>query len=422
MQLVVTAATIATFGVAAVATAPDPRFAAAPDPLFAAVLGAVSAAVNDTLAATPIGQYPGVGRPGGAPGWRTTNYAAWTSGFLPGMLWQLYNATSAAGDPASAWWLARAAERTAPLAPAADINSTHDLGFMVFTSFGAQWALTRDAAARTVALRAAHTLARRFVPAVGAFRSWGQPNPERTMQTIVDNMMNLELVLWAAAEEGNATLDAMARSHSAVTSRDFFQPWARGCVWHLAVYNDSSGALLSRTSTSGGLGTDTVWSQGQAWAVAGFALAYRYTREPAFLARARDAADCFVAATAACCAGAPRYSQPLWDFNATAPGDLPAVDTSAAAIGAAGLVELAAYVPPPDRARYLGAARDMLRGALDHWRFAARANDAVLANGTLLPDVGVATVWGDYYLLVAGARWAATPRAWRAAAAPPGVA
>ena len=389
------------------------------DPLLSTVLAAVTEAANATMLATPSDRYPGYGNPDGAPGWRFTTYAAWSAGFLPSMLWLLYNASLRSNDSSSEWWLAQATARTAPLAPGALINTTHDLGFMVYLPFGAQYALTHNTTARDVALRAAATLATRFIPAVGAIRSWGQPGPDHAAQVIIDNMMNLELLFWAGAESGNATYTAMAVSHCAVTARDFFQPWtaAQGCCWHLAVYDDRTGALLSRTSERGGLGPDTVWSQGQAWAIAGYAIAYRYTRNASFLSVGLAAAECYMAATEACCGGnSDRVFAPLWDFNATASSGLQ-VDTSAATIAAAGLIELAWYAPPASRARLLSFANATLNGVLGAWRFVAGSNDAVLRNGSLEADVGVALIYGDYYLLQAAMRWDATPEEWRAEAA-----
>lgn len=266
---------------------------------------------------------------------------------------------------------------------------------MVFTSFGAQAQLTGDAAARAVVLTAAASLATRWMPEVGMLRSWGQPNANRTAQVIVDTLMNLELLFWAGNASGNATLTALARSHADRTAADFFQPWTveRGCCWHLVEYNDSTGALLFHTSRGGGLGADTVWTQGLAWAIAGFSIAYRYTGEAAYLAQSAAAADCFLAGLSATSGGGgpPLSGEPLWDFNAssaTSPGLV--VDSSVGAIAAAGLAELASHsTPPAARARYASAARGILASAAAHWAHAPGEDGggATLRNGTLLPDV-----------------------------------
>ena len=191
-----------------------------------------------------------------------------------------------------------------------------------------------------------------------------------------------------------------------MTQRDFFQPWARGCAWHLVVYNDSTGAMISRTSESGGLGQNTIWSQGQAWAIAGYAIAYEYTRDPSFLEQAVSAAECYVALVNACCGeGTDDHFAPIWDFNATGASQVHAVDLSAGVIAASGLIRLSAFVSSSQRESYLDFANKTLRSSLQYWRFAPDSNVAVLRNGTLTPDFGVALIYSDYYLLEAAVRW-----------------
>ena len=112
-------------------------------------------------------------------------------------------------------------------------------------------------------------------------------------EVIVDNMMNLELLFWASTQ-GNRTFQDIAISHADVTLRDIFQPFNPGCVWHLLQYDYTTGALKNRSSTPQGLGLNTVWSRGQAWATNGYAIAYRFTQLPRFLAAAQAAADCFL--------------------------------------------------------------------------------------------------------------------------------
>lgn len=133
----------------------------------------------------------------------------------------------------------------------------------------------------------------------------------------------------------------MAVSHANRMITDIFQPDKPGCVWHLITYNDSDGTILNRSSTPQGLGLDTVWSRGQGWATYGFIMAYRYTQDPAYLATAAAAADCFIKLVSACCSS---DWAPWWDFYAGPPlapdGPKAKKDTSAAMIAAGGIIEL----------------------------------------------------------------------------------
>ncbi len=157
-------------------------------------------------------------------------------------------------------------------------------------SFGAQYVLTgrTNASALTILTNTAASLASRYSPIVGATQSWGvHPPPDHQFRVIVDNMMNLELLYFVGNVTGNQTLSTMASTHASTTQRTFFQPWTgNSCTWHMVVFNDTNGEIISRSSTPQGLGTDTVWSRGQGWAVNGFAISYRFTQLPAHLAQA----------------------------------------------------------------------------------------------------------------------------------------
>jgi unsaturated chondroitin disaccharide hydrolase len=180
-------------------------------------------------------------------------------------LWKLYNYTTSVGDPAAAWWLQQATARTAPISSEQYDNTTHDVGFMVFYSFGQQYKLTGSQAARNVTLQTAHTLATRFSPVVGCIESWGaivpDPTPSTTFEVIIDNMMNLELLWWAANETGNGTLLAMAQSHTNHMMTDMIR--ANGCSWHLVTYSAYNGSVLSQTSTPQGYNATSIWGRGQ---------------------------------------------------------------------------------------------------------------------------------------------------------------
>ncbi len=189
---------------------------------------------------------------------------------------------------------------------------------MTWGSFGQQYLITGNTTAANILVSTSHALAQRFVPTVKAFESWGPLHPKNEqIEVIVDNMLNLQLMFFAGAYSNNETLTNMAISHAGESSsacesvaciplslvlanpldttlENWFQPWCNGCVWHLVVFNESSGEVLNRSSTPQGLSKDSVWSRGQAWAVNGFTLAFRYTRLERYLTTAQFAADAYL--------------------------------------------------------------------------------------------------------------------------------
>jgi hypothetical protein len=279
------------------------------------------------------------------------------------------------------------------------------------------WHLTGNQTAREYLHTTAASLCTRFNAKVGCLRSWNNAakEPSNWFKVIADNLMNLELLWWAGNDTGNSTFTAIAHSHTRRMMRDLFQPFNPGCAWHLITYDESTGSVLNRSSTPQGLGLNTVWSRGQAWAINGFVIAHRFTGEAAYLAQALAAADCFLRLLGACCGeGTPFLGVPLWDFNVT--GDARWVDTSAAMIAAEALVELS-WSAGAAGPRYLAAAMDLIGAVETHFVFADKENDAVIKNGTVtFPLAGISIIYGEFYHLVASMKLDATPRALREAA------
>ena len=291
---------------------------------------------------------------------------------------------------------------------------------MVYTPFGQQYSLTGNTTALSIVLQTAESLCTRFSAAVGCIESWGVfPPPNDRFEVIADNLMNLELLWFTGTHAQNQTVLDIAHSHARRMMRDLFQPAdvsGGGCVWHLLTYDFRTGALLNRSSTPQGLGLDTIWSRGQAWAVYGYAVAFRFTADPAYLAQAQAAAECYIRQVSACCSsGTPYAWAPLWDFNASSTRT---VDTSAAMIAADAIIEIAWHSDAATRARLLAFAKATLDAVLARYAFAPGANDAVLNNGTTgYPTAGISIIYADYYLLEAAMRWDATPSEWRGEAA-----
>ena len=316
--------------------------------------------------------------------WTTTGPQSWGSGFFPGRLWYGYQ------DTASDTLRAQAQAWQAGLAGQASNTTMHDVGFIVFDSFGNGYRLTGNDAYRQTVLTAAASLSTRYNAKVGAIRSWNSGPTE--FKVIIDNMMNLELLLWASKHGGKRAWYDQAVSHALKTATNHVRP--DGSSYHLVTYNPATGAVKSRTTVQGAADAST-WARGQAWTIHGFTMVYRETGDVRFLATARRAADWYLDHL-------PADQVPYWDFSAPGIPDAPR-DTSAAAIAASGLLELARL--DPDRAhnvRYLTRAKGILTALMSPpWISEGTGSEAVLLHGTYSApggNVDTGLTWGDYYL------------------------
>jgi hypothetical protein len=217
-------------------SAAGPLAAPFPDSLYTTI----AAAVNATITQLGPGSdyvYPTQGTAPGAYGWATASSGSWVSGFFPSILFKLFERSGLA----DAYSFAQANARSAGIAAQQFNRGTHDVGFMVFTPFGAQYRLTGNATALAIVLQAAESLCTRFSARVGCTESWGvYPPTNDVFEVIADNMMNLELLWFAGTYSHNQTVLDIATSHTRRMMRDLFQPAAMsggGCVWHLLTYS-----------------------------------------------------------------------------------------------------------------------------------------------------------------------------------------
>ena len=325
-------------------------------------------------------RFPTVAVPGRP--WRTSGTGGWLAGFWPGRLWLAYQAD---GRPV---WARRAAARQAPLAVRQDDTSAHDLGFVLQTSFGRGAALAGRRQDADVIRRAAAALATRYVPSVAAIRCWDGPVGQVTVN--IDNLMNLELLFQGADLGGPARWRDLAVQHALTSARWQVRP--DGSTFHVVRLDEQTGLPVWR-GTVQGAADESTWARGHAWAVHGFTTAYRESRDERLLDAARRTAGFAVAQ-------APRDGVPWWDYDA--PGTRR--DTTAAAVLASGLLELARIDPDPAlRARWRAAGRHTLRSLIGR-RYLARGTGAwsVLLHGrhdATYDESGV--TYGDHYLLEA---------------------
>jgi unsaturated chondroitin disaccharide hydrolase len=340
--------------------------------------------LRSTAAFVQTGSYPFLTRSSGD--WSGKGPSWWTSGFYPGSLWLVY------GHTRNPYWRAEAQRLQAGLESQKNNDSTHDVGFIVFNSFGNGYKATGDASYRKVVLRAAASLASRYSPKVGAIRSWGDSS-SHNFTVIIDNMMNLELLFWASRHGGKRAWYRLAVKHAERTMRDHVRP--DGSTYHVVDYNPDTGAVR-RKRTAQGYRAGSTWSRGQAWALYGFAMTYRETGDARFLQTARKAADWFLDHL-------PPDKIPLWDFSAQ--GSQPR-DSSAAAIAASGLLELSTREPQRGRGRrYRSAARSIIR-SLSSRAYLARGtpSQSILLHGTANKPSGESNsglIFGDYYFVEA---------------------
>ncbi len=321
--------------------------------------------------------------------WKTAGMYDWRSGFFPGCLWYAfeYSRDDSLKAAAIRW--------TEGLEPVKNYTANHDVGFMMFCSYGNGYRLTGNPAYKDVLLQSARSLSTRFNPTVGCILSWN-PNSRWKFPVIVDNMMNLELLFWAAKNGGGDDLRKIAETHALTTMKNHVRP--DGSTFHVIDYDPSTGEVRAR-NTAQGYADGSAWSRGQAWGIYGFTMTYRETKNPLFLETATKIADYYIAHL-------PADLVPYWDFQAPNIPDEPR-DSSAAAIAASGLLELAGFVQDRTKAEsYRATAISILKSLSAKPYLTAGTNTpAVLAHATGAKpnksEVDVSLIYGDYYFMEA---------------------
>lgn len=327
----------------------------------------------------------------GESGWelRKVCRELWTEGFWPGILWYDYEYTK---DERIRLEAEKYTEALGFLSrePAYD----HDLGFIIFCSYGNGYRLTGKPEYREVILNAAERLSALFNPKVGTILSW--PREVKNFgghNTIMDNMINLEMLFWASEQSGNPKYAAIARSHADTTMKYHFRE--DGTSYHVAVYDSVSGRFL-RGCTHQGYADNSMWARGQAWGIYGYTMCYRFTKDPKYLDFACRITDAYIDRL-------PADLVPYWDFNDPAIPNAPK-DASAAAVVASALVELSGYAAPEKGGKYLKAAENMLKSLYANYR-AGEESPAFLLHSTghkpAGSEIDYAIIYADYYYIEA---------------------
>jgi hypothetical protein len=318
----------------------------------------------------------------------------WTSGFFPGSLWYLSELT---GDHK---WTRPADDYTTRLESLKSFTGHHDVGFMLYCSYGNGYRLTRKPAYRKVLLEGAESLASRYDPKVGLIRSWSHGNWKYPV--IIDNMMNLELLTWAAREGGPRRLQDIAVSHADRTMKNHYREDASS--YHLVDYDPETGGVLGKM-TFQGFADGSIWARGQAWGLYGYTMMARETGNAAYQEHALRIADFIMKHPRL-----PEDKVPYWDFDAP---DIPNAkrDASAAAVIASAMIELAGRVKGERGREMFDFARQQLL-ALSSPAYLAKpgenGNFILMHSVGFLPrdsEVDVPLNYADYYFLEALLRY-----------------
>ncbi|MGI4749264.1 MAG: glycoside hydrolase family 88 protein [Janthinobacterium lividum] len=324
----------------------------------------------------------------------TSNSGWWCSGFYPGTLLYLYQQTK---DQA----LLTEANRMLDILQKEQYNkTTHDLGFMMYCSFGNAGKIEPKPEYKQILINSAKSLSTRFDPKVGCIKSWDSNKPEYLV--IIDNMMNLELLFWATKATGDSSFYKIAVTHANTTMKNHFRPDYSS--YHVINYNPETGAVQQKR-TAQGYADESAWARGQAWGLYGYTAMYRETRDKKYLDQANHIAS-FILQNP----NLPKDKIPYWDFNApNIPNALR--DASAAAVMASALLELCRYADQKDSQLYFSIAQTMLQNlSAAPYKAKPGTNGGFILEHSVghIPqntEVDVPLTYADYYFVEAMIRY-----------------
>jgi unsaturated chondroitin disaccharide hydrolase len=311
----------------------------------------------------------------------------WTNGFWGGMLMFLYEETKVEAYLALANTIEDRMEIGLQMI---EDGIHHDVGFMWYLSSGLNYKLTGNVKAKTRTLMAANYLASRYTIKGGYIVAWN--GTDRQGWSIIDSMMNIPLLFFAFEETGYRRYKEVAIAHADKTLENFIR--SDGSVDHIVVYDQETGEKLESLGGQG-YGVGSSWSRGQSWAINGFAQAYKHTKDQRYLDAAKKVAHYFIA-----CISDTEYI-PLVDFRS--PKEPIYIDTTAGAIAASGLIDIAQMVSIQEKDLYLNAATNILKALVDKELDLTLDTDNLLRNGSesYWGNKHMSIIYGDYYLMEA---------------------
>lgn len=324
----------------------------------------------------------------------TSGSGWWVSGFYPGTLLYLYEDLK---DPE----LKQEADRVLKDLKKEQFNkSTHDLGFMMYCSFGNANRLSPKEEYKEILMNSAKSLSTRFNEKVGAILSWD--SSDDSFLVIIDNMMNLELLFWASEHSGDKRYKDIAITHANTTMENHFRE--DNSSYHVINYNVNTGEVKQKR-TAQGAADESAWARGQAWGLYGYTVMYRETKDKKYLDQAIKIAELMLNHP-----NMPENKVPYWDYNAD---DIPDAlrDSSAGAIMTAALLELSEYVDKEKSKKYFKIAETALSTLMsDEYLAKKRTNGGFILKHGIghIPEnseVDVPLTYGDYYFIEALLRY-----------------
>jgi len=311
----------------------------------------------------------------------------WTSGFFVGNLWQLYDLTgnTAYKERAKKWNVFIEKEKFN--------NRTHDMGFKVFCSFGKGLKIEDNQQYKDIIVKSAKTLSTRFNKTVGSIRSWDFNRDIWEFPVIIDNMMNLELLFEATKYSKDSMYHKIAVKHANTTLKNHFRE--DNSSYHVVVYDTITGSVKDKV-THQGFGNESSWARGQSWAVYGYTMAYRYTKDEAYLNQAEATAEFFINNR-----NLPEDGIPYWDFNDPSIPNAPR-DVSAATIMSSALIELYGFT---NNKKYLNYSKKVLNTLnSEEYRLNLDLNGPFILNHSTgnwpkNDEIDEPIVYADYYYL-----------------------
>lgn len=322
----------------------------------------------------------------------------WTSGFFPGTLWYLYELT------ADTIYRNYAEDFMKRIEKEQYTTSHHDVGFMMYCSYGNALRINPIDSSyyKKVLIQSANSLITRYDPYIGLIKSWDGHKDKWQYPVIIDNMMNLELLMWAYKETKDEKYKNIACSHADKTMVNHFRPDYSS--YHLISYDKTTGKPEKKVTVQG-YSDDSAWARGQAWGLYGYTMMYRETNDEKYLKQAESIANFIINHP-----NLPTDKVPYWDFNDP---DIPNVyrDASAAAIMASALIELSQYVNEELSKKYLNIAKKQLQSLTsDHYLAEVGTNANFILKHSVgnLPsksEIDVPLAYADYYYIEALLRY-----------------
>ena len=279
-------------------------------------------------------------------------------------------------------------------------KTTHDLGFMMFCSFGNANRLNPSPEYAEILMNSAKSLASRFDKKVGCIKSWDAKDDSYLV--IIDNMMNLELLFWASEYSGDKSYYDIAVKHANTTLKNHFRPDFSS--YHVINYNSKTGEVKQK-KTAQGYADESAWARGQSWGLYGYTVMYRATKDKKYLDQAVAIAEFILNHP-----NLPKDKVPYWDFNAP---NIPDAlrDSSAGAVMASALLELENYVDTESSKKYNSVAKTILVTLSSKEYLAEEGTNGgfLLKHGVgHIPqktEIDVPLTYGDYYFVEAMLRY-----------------